>query len=242
VLSRTFGPRTITTSKFGTKNWFQGYQVGCYSCHLGSSNDDKNNNIPPVAANQSLTVTPNTSASLNLSATDTVGQTLTYRIVRQPANGTVGLAGKSATYYPHTGFAGPDYFTWSANDGQSDSNLAVVRVTVGDNGAGRNSSGDGIPDLVKHALGLDPNFPSVDAISYHMDRQPDGSLRQRLHINSPVPTPDCTITVENSADLIHWLTLPPAQVSQASGAIDATDPNAVNSNKSGFLRIRVTQP
>ena len=79
-------------------------------------------------------------------------------------------------------------------------------------------------------------------ITHHSDRQPDGSLRQRLHFNAPVPTLDYTHTVESSADLIHWTPLPPAQVIQSPGATEATDPTAVDAVIRKFLRVNVTQP
>jgi len=69
-------------------------------------------------------------ATVSLSATDADGNALTYRIVSQPANGTVSLSGTSATYFPFTGFTGPDTFTYAAWDGSIDSNLATVTVAV----------------------------------------------------------------------------------------------------------------
>ena len=128
VLSRTFGARTLTAS--GTKNWFQGQQIGCYSCHNGPGGSGTPP-APPVASNLSASTSAGVSKSITLSATDPAGTALTYRIVSQAVNGTVGLVGAVATYFPSAGFGGADTFTYAASNGTSDSNLATVTITVG---------------------------------------------------------------------------------------------------------------
>ena len=65
-----------------------------------------------------------------LAASDPDGDLLELRIVSQPSFGTVGLAGAQATYFPASGFAGADTFTYAAWDGAIDSNLGTVTVTV----------------------------------------------------------------------------------------------------------------
>jgi Big-like domain-containing protein/PKD domain-containing protein len=125
VLSRAFGPRTING-----RTVFRGQQIGCYMCHNGPGGGEGTSNRAPVAANVSASTLPGTPAGVTLSATDANGNALTYRIVSQPANGTVGLSGASATYFPFPGFTGQDLFTYAAWDGSTDSNLATVSVTV----------------------------------------------------------------------------------------------------------------
>jgi len=129
VLSRSFAARTLST-KFGTKQLFRGSQVSCYMCHNGPSTSSGTSNRAPVASNLSASTTAPVAAAVSLSATDADGNALTYRIVSQPANGTVSLSGTSATYFPFTGFAGTDTFTYAAWDGSIDSNLATVTVAV----------------------------------------------------------------------------------------------------------------
>jgi VCBS repeat-containing protein len=52
-------------------------------------------------------------------------------LVAGPAHGTVALnADGSLTYTPAAGFSGADRFTYKANDGQADSNVATVSLTV----------------------------------------------------------------------------------------------------------------
>ena len=129
VLSRSFAARTLNT-KFGTKTLFRGAQVSCYMCHNGPSTSGASPNRPPLATSLTATTTSIKSVAVTLAASDPDGNALTYRIVSQPANGTVSQSGTSATYYPFSGFVGTDTFTYAAWDGSIDSNLATVTVTV----------------------------------------------------------------------------------------------------------------
>ena len=99
VLSRSFADRTIST-EFGTKNFWSGFQVGCYTCHNGPGSESANPNAAPVVTNLSASTTAGASVAVTLHATDANGDPLTLRIVGQPKNGTAGLSGTTATYYP----------------------------------------------------------------------------------------------------------------------------------------------
>jgi PKD repeat protein len=83
-----------------------------------------------VASNVSNSTTSPTPVDIPLVASDPDGNALALRIVSQPANGTVGISGTTATYFPYAGFSGTDTFTYAAWDGSVDSNLATVTVTV----------------------------------------------------------------------------------------------------------------
>ncbi len=87
-------------------------------------------NTAPVAANQTVTTPEETALDVTLGATDADGDTLTYTIVAQPTHGTVTLVGTTATYTPDLDYFGPDSFTFKANDGLVDSNVATVTITV----------------------------------------------------------------------------------------------------------------
>jgi hypothetical protein len=87
-------------------------------------------NHPPVAANQSVTTAQDTAKPIVLSATDADGQSLTYSIVSQPAHGSLSGTAPNVTYTPTHGYFGADSFTFKANDGQADSNVATVSITV----------------------------------------------------------------------------------------------------------------
>ncbi len=129
VLSRAQGDRTLSAN--GTKFFWQGFQIGCYTCHNGPGGGDSGSvNPPAVVGNASASTAAGTAVTIPLAATDPKGNTLTLRVVSQPANGTAGLAGTKATYYPDPSFSGTDTFTYAAWNGSTDSNLGTVTVAV----------------------------------------------------------------------------------------------------------------
>jgi uncharacterized protein (TIGR03437 family) len=129
-LSRALAERTIDTGKVGTLTLWRGFQVGCYLCHNGPRDDDANRNARPAVEDLSISTAAGVARTVTLPSSDANGNPLALRIVKQPAGGTVGLAGADATYYPHPGFEGTDLFTFGASDGSASSNLGTVRVTV----------------------------------------------------------------------------------------------------------------
>ena len=140
-LSRAQGPRSLNT-KWGPKELWEGYEVGCWSCHQGPLNDNENNNTAPVANPATATVPAGTQVAIPLVSTDANGDLLTLRIVNQPHYGTVALAGTTATYFPYEGYAGADQFQFASSDGDEQSNLAMVRIMVT---ANWNNFGEGLP-------------------------------------------------------------------------------------------------
>lgn len=91
-------------------------------------------NGTPVAFDDALAIAKNTILDITLTTADPDGETLALAIVDEPENGTVSLAGDVATYTPGIGFVGTDQFTFVANDGYEDSNIATVTITVSNEG------------------------------------------------------------------------------------------------------------
>ena len=87
-------------------------------------------NDAPVAEDVSETTEEDTPVDVTLVASDVDDDTLTYAIVDEPAHGSVILVGDVATYTPELDFTGEDSFTFKANDGLADSNVATVTITV----------------------------------------------------------------------------------------------------------------
>src|SRR5207244_5743775 len=87
-------------------------------------------NDAPVAAVQSVTTTEDTPKAITLSAADVDGDPLTYAIVTGPAHGTLSGTVPNLTYTPAPNYNGPDGFTFKANDGTIDSNVAAVSISV----------------------------------------------------------------------------------------------------------------
>ena len=91
---------------------------------------------PPVADNDAYSVAED--AVLNVSApgvldgdTDPENDPLTATLVTGASHGAVTLGSDGAfVYTPDANYSGSDSFTYRANDGTSDSNLATVNITV----------------------------------------------------------------------------------------------------------------
>jgi hypothetical protein len=130
VLSRAQGDRTFSTD-FGTKRFWRGFQIGCYTCHRGPSSESSNPNRAAVVQNATASTTADVPVAIALAASDADRDALTLRVVSQPRHGTAGLVGATATYYPDAGYEGADSFTFAAWDGSTDSNLATATITVG---------------------------------------------------------------------------------------------------------------
>jgi hypothetical protein len=85
-------------------------------------------NVAPVAADQSVTTDASGLVTVTLSASDV--DALLYEVVMPPAHGLLSGEPPLLTYQADTGYSGTDRFTFRANDGQVDSNLATVAITV----------------------------------------------------------------------------------------------------------------
>ena len=90
---------------------------------------DSNN--APVASNGPANVDEDDSVQITLVASDADNNALTYSIVSNPAHGTLGaVVGNKVTYTPAANYNGSDSFTFKANDGKADSNVATVSITI----------------------------------------------------------------------------------------------------------------
>ncbi len=89
-------------------------------------------NNPPVANNDAASTIEDTAVTVDVLANDTDadGDSLTVSTVSQGADGTVVNNSGDVTYTPDPGFKGIDSFTYTAGDGDLDSNLATVTITV----------------------------------------------------------------------------------------------------------------
>ncbi len=87
-------------------------------------------NGAPVAEDIEVTTLEDTEIDITLLGSDVDGDTLTYEIVDGPTNGTVTLVENVATYTPSLGYIGTDSFTYKVNDGELDSNVATVTITI----------------------------------------------------------------------------------------------------------------
>ena len=90
-------------------------------------------NVAPVANNDTASTDEDTPVTISVLANDTDadGNRLTPSIVSGSSNGqAVVNADGTITYTPNANYNGPDSFTYKANDGTVDSNVAKVSITV----------------------------------------------------------------------------------------------------------------
>ena len=118
------GALPVNGSFSGSVDW----AVVALEIRPGASNPPANR--APVAQNGTASTAQNTAVAIGLVASDPDGNPLTYRVLSQPAHGTLAGTPPSLTYMPSSGYTGGDSFTFVANDGQLDSNVASVSITV----------------------------------------------------------------------------------------------------------------
>ena len=87
-------------------------------------------NDAPVAEDQLITTDEDIAKDVTLDASDVENDNLTYEIVDSPQHGTLSGTGAPRTYTPDPDYFGEDSFTYKANDGTADSNVAKVSITV----------------------------------------------------------------------------------------------------------------
>jgi len=86
-------------------------------------------NTAPIA-NETVVDVPGATKPVVLGGSDADGDSLTFTIVTQPANGSLSGTAPSLTYTPDAGFVGTDSFTYTVNDGTVDSAAATVTINV----------------------------------------------------------------------------------------------------------------
>jgi phosphodiesterase/alkaline phosphatase D-like protein len=97
-----------------------------HSYTIGASSD----NTPPVADDQAVSTDEDTPVAITLTGSDVDEDALTFGVVDGPTNGVLSGSGANLTYTPDADYNGTDSFTFQANDGQADSNVATVSITV----------------------------------------------------------------------------------------------------------------
>lgn len=85
----------------------------------------------PYASDMNLTTPAGVPVNGTLNGTDFDKNNLTYTIVEQPKNGKLNTSlNGTFIYRPNNNFTGQDSFKYKVNDGNVDSNIATVNITV----------------------------------------------------------------------------------------------------------------
>ncbi|MHA2032267.1 MAG: 6-bladed beta-propeller, partial [Candidatus Kariarchaeaceae archaeon] len=123
-------------------------------------------NNSPIAADESYSTGEDIPLPITLSASDADGDSLTYSVVVDPTNGVLSGTAPNLTYTPNSNYIGEDSFTFTANDGAEDSNIATISITV-----------NPVIDVPVVSIGLDHGFTSQnDAAQYMTDKNMTGSI------------------------------------------------------------------
>ena len=117
-------------------------------------------------------------------------------------------------------------------------------VGAGANGA--SPAGDGVPNLIKYALGLNPSTPATAAQLPSGGIQPNGGTNYlTLTVNRAAQPSDITYIVEVSSNLLGgWVSGPPNTVTLTNTATQLVvrDNIPVPATTERFIRLRVTNP
>ncbi len=97
---------------------------------LGMSTSVCTGNSAPIAEDQLVSLDEDVSRQIILSASDSENDSLTFMITGQPAHGTLSGTAPNLIYTPNLNFYGSDSFEFQVNDGEFDSNIATVSITV----------------------------------------------------------------------------------------------------------------
>lgn len=136
-------------------------------------------NTAPAAADQAITTAEDTAAPVTLSATDAEGNTLTFAVVSAPSHGTLGGSAPNLTYMPQANYFGADSFTFRANDGRLDSNVATVSIEVTPVNDAPVAAGQSVTTTedVSIAIALSASDVEADSLSFAVVAGPShGSL------------------------------------------------------------------
>lgn len=88
------------------------------------------NDVPTVNS-QSVSIDEDTAVTIILSGSDIDGDKLSYALVSNPSNGSLGpVSGNEVIYTPNLNYAGTDSFTFKVSDGALDSNTATISITI----------------------------------------------------------------------------------------------------------------
>ncbi|WP_395339116.1 tandem-95 repeat protein [Ningiella sp. W23] len=86
-------------------------------------------NTAPIAMDQAVVTLEDTSVMFVADVSDAEGQPLSFTLLSMP-DGTLLGTGPDFTFIPNDNFSGVTSFTYQVNDGEADSNVATVTITV----------------------------------------------------------------------------------------------------------------
>lgn len=137
-------------------------------------------NDAPQASDGETLLDEDTPTDITLTATDIDKNLLEYSIVKGPEHGTLGaLIGGRVTYTPAKDYSGPDNFTFKASDGDLESNVSAVSLTITPVNDAPISEGQSViyQEETPVEVRLSASDAEGDAVTYKIVERPEnGSL------------------------------------------------------------------
>jgi VCBS repeat-containing protein len=180
-------------------------------------------NDAPVAADNSYSTNEDTALSISATGvlgndTDVEAGTLTAAVVSGPAHGSLSLnADGSFLYTPDANYNGADSFTYKANDGTADSNVATVNITV--------TAVNDAPSFVKGAdqvVNEDAGAQSVSAWATSIAAGPVNEASQTVTFNVTANSNPTLFSAAPSVSSNGTLTFTPAANANGSATVTLT--------------------
>ncbi len=103
---------------------------GQVDSNIANVNITVNPNRPPNAWNMTLTTKMGRLINSTFNATDLDNDTLSFKILKKPLHGTLNVISNRFIYTPFANYNGSDTFTYQANDGLNNSNIAQVTIKI----------------------------------------------------------------------------------------------------------------
>ena len=85
-------------------------------------------NDAPIAQDGTVTIDEENKGVVTLTASDVDNTELTFNIQEQPSHGSVTIDGQIATFIADASYTGADSFTFTASDGNLESNVATITI------------------------------------------------------------------------------------------------------------------
>ncbi|MBA1333283.1 hypothetical protein QQ73_20285, partial [Candidatus Endoriftia persephone str. Guaymas] len=169
----------------------------------------------PVADVQSVSTDEDTAVNIILSGSDVDGDSLTFVVIAEPANGTLSGTAPNLTYTPHPDFNGTDAFTFKVNDGGADSDAATVAITI-------------------NAISDTPTISAIGAITIDEDSA-TGAIA--FVINDAETTPGNLVVTASSS---NQTLLPDANITLGGSGADRSVSITPAAQQSGSAVVTVT--
>lgn len=204
---------------------------------------------PTTATNQS--VQEDGTTTINLTATDPNGQTVTFAITTDPSNGTASLSGSTLTYTPDTNFYGTDRVAYTASNGTYTSDPVTITITVEGEDDGDPTTNDisaTTDEDTPVTLTLDATEIDGDSYSFTIRTQPTNGTLGSVNGNQVEYTPNQdfngtdTFTFEAADDRTFRRNVATATitVNPVNDAPIANDVTASTQSRTGNMRQAVT--